>query len=211
MKTKPQYIKKKAYLIYLLYFFIFISPKLSAQYQLLDSLTLDTLRSFKSIGEAIKNPESVIKLELRRKKIKKFPPEIFNFPNLQYLDISKNDIEEIPAEIGQLKNLQYLAISRNGLEELPPEIGSLSNLFYLEINNNNLSSLPSEIGKLEKLKTLDLWSNDIDKFPTEIKNLKKLELLDLRVIMIPDIEQARVKSLLPKTKIFFSPFCKCAQ
>ncbi len=191
--------------------FILFFQKTNAQNQLLDSLTLDTLTAFTSIAEAIKHPEQVIKLELRKKRLKKFPPEIFQFPNLQYLDISKNDIEELPAEIGQLKNLQYFAVSRNGLQEFPPQIGGLTNLYYLEANNNDLTSLPPEIGKLEKLKNLDLWSNDLAKFPAELRNLKNLQLLDLRVIMIPDGEQARIQSLLPHTKIFFSPFCKCEQ
>ncbi len=190
---------------------IFFLQKTNAQNQLLDSLTLVTLTAFTSIDEAMKHPEQVIKLELRKKRFKKFPPEIFKFINLQYLDISKNNIEELPVEIGQLKDLQYFAISKNGLQEFPTQIGDLTNLIYLDANNNDLTSLPTEIGKLEKLKTLDLWSNDVDKFPTEIRNLKNLKLLDLRVIMIPDAEQARVQSLLPNTKIFFSPFCKCAQ
>lgn len=195
----------------LLLLFILFLPKTKAQSQLLDSLTLDTLTAFTSIDEAMKHPEKVIKLELRKKKLKKFPAEIFKFTNLQYLDLSKNDIEDIPSEIGQLKDLQYFAISRNGLQEFPTQIGGLSNLYYLKANNNNLTSLPAEIGKLEKLKNFDLWSNDIDNFPLEIKNLKNLRLLDLRVIMIPDAEQDRVQSLLPHAKIYFSPYCKCQQ
>jgi Leucine-rich repeat (LRR) protein len=198
-------------MIITLLFSVLVFTKSSAQSQLLDSLTLDTLTAYTSIAEAIKNPEQVIKLELRKKRLKKFPLEILQFTNLQYLDLSRNDIEELPDEIGQLKNLQYFAISRNGLQELPTQIGQLTNLYYLEANNNDLTSLPMEIGKLEKLKNLDLWSNELDKFPTEIKNLKNLMLMDLRVIMIPDTEQARVQGLLPHTKIYFSPFCKCAQ
>lgn len=195
----------------LLLLFILFSEETKAQNQLLDSLTLDTLTAFTSIEEAMKDPEQVIKLKLRKKRLKKFPIEILKFINLQYLDLSKNDIEELPEEIGQLKNLQYFIISKNGLQELPIGIGDLTNLYYFEANNNELSSLPREIGKLVKLKTFDLWSNDIDKFPTEIGNLKSLELLDLRVIMIPDAEQDRVQILLPHTKIFFSPYCKCQQ
>lgn len=195
----------------LLLLFVLFSQKTNAQSPLLDSLSLDTLTAFTSIEEAMKNPEQVIKLELRKKRLKKFPLEILKFINLQYLDLSKNDIGELPAEIGQLKNLQYLAISRSGLQEFPTQIGDLTNLYYLEANNNDLTSLPTEIGKLEKLKTFDLWSNDIDKFPTELRNLKSLKLFDLRVIMIRDAEQALVQSLLPHTKIFFSPYCKCEQ
>jgi len=185
--------------------------KMNAQTQLLDSLTLDTLKAYTSLAEALKDPEAVIKLELRKKKLKKFPVEILQFTNLQYLDLSKNNIKDLPVEIGQLKNLQYLAISKSGLEELVPQIGELTNLYYLNLNQNELSSLPMEIGKLENLKTLDLWSNNIDKFPEEITNLKSLKILDLRVILIPDAEQHRVQYLLPHTKIHFSPYCKCQQ
>lgn len=210
MKSDSTFRKSINVISALLLFILFLQ-KTSAQSVLLDSLTLDTLTGFTSITEAMKHPEEVIKLELRKNKLKKFPAEIFKFANLQYLDLSKNSIKEIPVEIALLKNLQYFAISKNGLEELPPQIGALTNLYYLEANNNNLTSLPFEIGKLDKLKVLDLWSNDIDKFPNEIRNLKKLASLDLRVIMIPDAEQARVQSLLPHTQIYFSPYCKCAQ
>ena len=210
MRTKFSYKKTIRASISIL-MFVLIFQKTFAQSALLDSLTLDTLTAFTSIEEALKHPDDVIKLDLRKKRFKKFPAEIFKFTNLQYLDLSKNSIREIPPEIYQLKNLQYFAISKNGLEEFPPQIGGLTNLYYLEANNNDLTSLPFEIGKLVRLKNLDLWSNDIDKFPTEIKNLKNLVTLDLRVIMIPDAEQERVQSLLPHTQIYFSPYCKCAQ
>ncbi len=192
--------------------FLALSSKLIAQTSpLLDSITLDTLTPFTSIEEALKHPEQVIKLELRKNKLKTFPTEILKFTNLQYLDLSKNNIKEIPNEIEQLKNLQYFAISKNGLEELTPQIGQLTHLYYLNINQNELTTLPIDIGKLESLRNLDMWSNNVDKYPEEIKNLKKLELLDLRVILIPDAEQERVQYLLPHTKIYFSPFCKCQQ
>jgi leucine-rich repeat protein SHOC2 len=185
--------------------------KLAAQVSLLDSLTLDTLTAFTSLKEALKDPDKVIKLELRKKKLKTFPKEIFQFKNLQYLDLSKNSITEIPAEIGGLKSLQMLIMSKNELETLPKEIGELKMLQYLNVNQNEISSLPPQVGSLTSLKNFDLWSNNVDKFPTEMKNLKNLLVLDLRVILIPDAEQERVQGLLPKTKIYFSPYCKCQQ
>jgi Leucine-rich repeat (LRR) protein len=188
-----------------------LSLKITAQTELLDSLTLDTLTSFTSISEAMKDPDKVIKLELRKKKLKGFPKEIFQFKNLQYLDLSKNSITEIPAEIAELKNLQILILSKNELETLPKEIGELKMLQYLNVNQNEITSLPPQIGSLVNLKNLDLWSNNVDRFPSEIKNLKNLLVLDLRVILIPDAEQERVQALLPKTKVYFSPYCKCQQ
>jgi Leucine-rich repeat (LRR) protein len=195
----------------ILIFLFVVFQNVNAQTALLDSLTLDTLTAFTSLDEALKHPEQVIKLELRKKKLKKFPVEILQFINLQYLDLSKNSIKELPIEIGQLKNLQYLAVSKSGLEELVPQIGELKNLYYLNLNQNELSSLPREIGNLENLRNLDLWSNNIDTFPDEMKQLKNLKVLDLRVILIPDAEQYRVQYLLPHTKVYFSPYCKCQQ
>jgi Leucine-rich repeat (LRR) protein len=192
-------------------FLIFLSGRISAQVALLDSITLDTLRGFTSLEEAMKHPEQVIKLELRKKKLKAIPPEIFQFTNLQYLDLSKNSISEIPAGIAALKSLQYFTIARNNLVEFPAEIGELTNLYYLNANQNDLVAITPHIGALEKLRNFDLWSNDLERFPDELQNLKSLKLLDLRVIMIPDAEQARIQALLPATKIYFSPYCKCAQ
>ncbi|MGZ4048837.1 MAG: leucine-rich repeat domain-containing protein [Bacteroidia bacterium] len=191
--------------------FITLIQKSFSQTVLLDSLTLDTLTAYTSIEEAMKHPEKVVKLELRKKKLKSFPMEILKFPNLQYLDLSKNSIKEIPPEISQLKDLQYFSISKNGLEELPPQIGDLVNLYYLNANQNELSSLPTTIGKLVKLRNFDLWSNNIDKFPDEIRNMKSLKVLDLRVILIPDVQQSNIQALLPNTKVYFSPYCKCQQ
>lgn len=191
--------------------FLFPFERMCAQKALLDSLTLDTVTAYTSLEDAMKDPEKVIKLELRKKKLKVFPMEIFKFPNLQYLDLSKNCIKEIPAEISQLKDLQYFAISKNSVEELPPQIGELSNLFYLNVNQNELTSIPSAIGKLTKLKNLDLWSNNIEKFPEELKNLKSLMVFDLRVILIPDAQQNAIQAMLPNTKVHFSPYCKCQQ
>ncbi len=187
------------------------SQKILAQTQLLDSLTLDTLKAYTDLEIALQHPEQVIKLELRKNKLKSFPRDILKFINLQYLDLSKNNIKELPAEIGLLKNLQYFAISKNGLEEFPPQIGNLSNLYYLNANQNNLSSLPPDIGKLKNLRNLDLWSNEIERFPEELMNLKSLKVMDLRVILITDAKQEHIQALLPKTKIYFSPDCKCQQ
>ena len=65
------------------------------------------------------------------------------------------------------------------------------------------------MGKLEKLVKLDLWSNNISEFPEEIKYMKNLKILDLRVILISDKEQEKIRILLPNTFIYFSPNCKC--
>ena len=63
-----------------------------ANAQLLDSLSLDTTHAYTSIAEAIKHPDQVRKLVLRRKHLETGPKEIFLMHNLQYLDLSKNKL-----------------------------------------------------------------------------------------------------------------------
>ena len=182
-----------------------------AQGQLLDSLSLVNAKEFTNLDSALKTPDEVIRLVLRKNKLKEIPKEIFQFTNLQYLDLSKNKIKEIPEDIGKLQNLQKLILSRNNIEVLPKEIGMLKNLTELNVNQNDLISIPSQIASLENLVYLDLWSNNLSGLPDEIGNLKKLRELDLRVILLDDSEQERIKELLPKTTIYFSPSCKCKQ
>ncbi len=192
-------------ILYILFFSVFVSAKA----QLLDSLTLDTLTSYTSLAEALKNPDKVIKLELRKQKLKVFPKEIYQFKNLQYLDLGKNNINQIPDSIGLLSNLQHLDLSRNIIDQISGEIGKLNNLYYLNLNNNEFSSLPPQMGNLTKLRTLDLWSNNLDDFPEALKGMKNLQVLDLRVILIPDDKQKFISSLFPHTTIYFSPSCNC--
>lgn len=180
-----------------------------AQNQLLDSLTLDTLTAFTNLQEALKNPDAVIKLVLRKQHLKSFPKEILKFKNLQYLDISKNSIAELSDSIGVLSNLQYFACSKTGLKRLPGEIGKLSNLLYLNCNQNDLEGLPPQIGNLEKLEILDLWSNNFEDYPSSLSGLKSLQVLDLRNILISDEVQRQILNMLPKAKVYMSPSCKC--
>ncbi len=211
MKTNRKIIFRQLLKFCLVCGFVFLTVSSFSQKVLLDSLTLDTMRAYTSIEEALKNPDLVIKLELRKKKLKEFPKEILQLKNLQYLDLSKNYIKEIPDEIYELRNLQYFSMSKNNLEMIPKQIGDLTELYYLNLNQNDIGGLPPQIGKLILLRNLDLWSNDITTFPDEMKNMKNLKLLDLRVILIPDNEQSRIQSLLPNTMVYFSPYCKCAQ
>lgn len=192
-------------LLLLTLFFIALGSKA----QLLDSLTLETMDGHISLQEALKEPDKVIKLVLRKQKLSEFPKEILQFRNLQYLDLSKNKIKKLPEGIDTLKQLQFLILSKNLIAELPKQIGDLPNLKYLNVNQNELESLPAQLGKLEKLEVLDLWSNNLNEFPEELKYMKSLKELDLRVILISDEQQERLKTLLPKTTIHFSKNCNC--
>jgi Leucine-rich repeat (LRR) protein len=170
-------------------FIILISNYLFGQVPLMDSVTLSTYEEFTELSEALKTPDNVIKLTLR----KKFPREIYKFKNLQYLDLSKNSIKEIPDSIVVFKDLQCLIASKNGLERLPNNIGKLNKLKLINVNQNNLTRLPYSFGELESLEYADLWSNNLEEFPETLKHLKNLKYMDLRNILIPKLNQQKLQ------------------
>ncbi len=198
-------MKKTALLLCL---FVFKLSSFS-QTDLLDSVALASYQEYTDLNEALKDPDQVVKLSLRKKKYKGFPQQLYRFKNLQYLDLSKNDIKELPDSIIQFKNLQYLIVSKTGLEALPNTIGKLKNLRYLNVNQNEIGRLPYSFGELENLEVADLWSNNLDYYPETLRNLKNLKVMDLRNILIPQNHQDSIQALLPNTLIYFSPPCRC--
>jgi len=176
---------------------------------LLDSMQLEEAYAYMDLQEALKFPEKVLRLELRKKKLKSFPKEIFQFKNLQWLDLGKNQLTELPDSIYLLSDLQYLNVSRNKLSSLPKEIGKMTNLVYLNANNNDLSGLPPQIGNLERLRVLDLWSNDLSDFPESLSRLKDLRVIDVRAITITQENINLLKKWLPNTNVHYDLPCNC--
>ncbi|HPS46345.1 MAG TPA: leucine-rich repeat domain-containing protein [Bacteroidales bacterium] len=178
--------------------------------QLLSAEELKKKPIYTNLSTAIKNPEKVYRLSLKKQKLKEIPESVFLLKNLQELDISRNKIKAIPKEIAQLKNLEILDASLNKIDTVYAEIGELVNIKELNLSQNFISYLPSSIGNLNKMVLLDLWKNYISVFPFEISNLQKtLKVVDLRVNMIKDEEQEEISNLLPETKISFSLDCNC--
>lgn len=194
----------------LIFFLILVTTAGKAQAGLLDSLTLASYEEYTDLKEASANADNVIKLVLRKKKFRDFPMEVFKFRNLQYLDVSKNIIKKLPDSLFKLKDLQVLIVSNTGLEALPNDIGKMKNLRHLNVNQNEIARIPYSFGDLSNLETLDMWSNELSYVPETIANLKKLRMMDLRNILIPQVEQDNIQSMLPETKIFFSPPCHCS-
>ena len=197
--------KNFKYVIFCVLFF----AALCGKSQLLDSVALAHAEEFTNLDSALKNPDKVIKLVLRKKHLKKFPEEILKFKNLQYLDISKNSIKELPEGIGELTQLQFLACSKTGLEHLPREIGQLKNLRWINLNQNELVLLPPQFGDMEKLEVADLWSNNLSELPSSLERLKNLKVLDLRNILFSDEQHRYIQELLPHSTVHLSPSCKC--
>jgi len=178
---------------------------------ILEPEELKMARTFESMEEAMQQPDSVIKLDLSRSKLTQIPAEVFTLPNLQWLNLSKNKIKVIPADIEKLKSLQELDVSNNDLTQLPPQIGELLHLTKLKLNKNEITSLPPEIGNLIHLEVFEMWNNELDTIPDEVRHLVRLKTWELRGILFSDEKQKHIHSLLPETKIYFSPSCACKQ
>ena len=178
--------------------------------QLLDTLALDSAKTYFSLASAMKNPDQVYKLKLTKKKLTKFPEEILKFKNLNYLDLSKNKIKSLPDGIAELKYLQHLDVSKNQIDSFSVAMCQLTNLRNLIVSQNEMEGFPEEIKNLDKLLRLDAWSNNLVSFPAEIAEMKSLRWMDLRVIQMNAEMQKRIQELLPSTRIHFSPHCNCS-
>ncbi|MBK7886009.1 MAG: leucine-rich repeat domain-containing protein [Bacteroidetes bacterium] len=197
---------------YILLFLFFIAPNFVADsygQEVLDSASLSLQRSFRNLGDALLQPDSVFKMDLSRQKRKVVPEEVRKFRNLQVLKLSRNNLREIPEWIGELKNLQVLDLGYNKLKALPPGIGNCKQLVFLGLNRNLIETLPKEIGQLELLEVLEMWDNEVQYLPEEIKMLHNLKVFELRGILFSQQEQDQIRQLLPDTDVLFSPSCNC--
>ena len=193
-------------LIIIFSFLAFINAHASENEQIKN----DSTYIYRSLNEALINPDIVFRLNLSKSKLDTFPKQVFLFKNLTELDLSKNKIKEIPSDIGLLIHLKKLNLANNKLVHLPPEIGRLKELVFLGLNRNVLEDLPPTIGELEKLEIFELWDNELNSIPDEISELQNLKLLELRGILFTEEELQHIDSLVVKSaKVYMSPACNC--
>lgn len=172
--------------------------------------TTDTTKIYTSLEEALKEPLSVKKLQLKKQKLKEFPTEILQLENLEYLDLSNNKISEIPKGIGSLKHLRTLKLHKNAFLTFPEVLTNLDSLENLDLSRNPIDEVPEPISNLQNLKELVLWSTYVVKLPTNMSDMQShLQLLDLRNIRLTREEQREILQLLPKIKIRMDKTCNC--
>ncbi len=175
-------------------------------------IPLDSLRKmilYESIESAENNPLEVYRLDLTKQKLKTFPDAIFHFPNLNELILDRNKIDSIPSELAQLDFLQILSLSGNEIEAIPTCVLELKNLKRLDMSNNFIGAIPNGIDALYLLESLVLWDNPIAEYPATLEDLTHLMVLDLLHNQISYDTQARIREMLPKTKVITSDPCAC--
>ncbi|HQW40936.1 MAG: leucine-rich repeat domain-containing protein [Flavobacteriales bacterium] len=196
---------------FILAFQVFMISMGTLNAQLLDAVALDSMRTYRSLERALKEPDLVYRLDLSGQKLKVFPEEIFLLKNLNALDLSGNKLKELPARSGEFNYMQEFRASKNKLTKFPEAVCSWVNLKRLDLSRNALDSLPPCMGRLKELMSMDLWDNDLAGFPDELSSMRALRFLDLRAIQFDEPEMERIQSMLPSAKVYFSQPCNCGE
>ena len=195
----------------LLYFFwllLFLGSEcMSAHAQLLSAAALDSAKVYTDLEEALKNPESVYVLRLRRSKLQQLPPEILKLQNLNRLELPRNRLTQFPIELARLPYLQEVNLARNQIDTIPPGIGQFPALRSLDLGHNSLNSIPDDIGELKHLQYLNLWGNFISFLPQSLQQCKQLKEIDLRVINLNKEQQDILRSQFPNVRLRMEPAC----
>ncbi|EAY30768.1 leucine-rich repeat containing protein [Microscilla marina ATCC 23134] len=179
-----------------LFFTLLCSVSLTAQ----DSSTPQVYTSMK---EALKNPEKVIKLDLRKQKLRKFPKNIIKCKNIEELNLSDNFIDSLPKEISKLTKLKKLHLSNNRLVHISFEINLLDKLIFLNLGKNHLRKFPIGLCNMTKLEELYLWENYFKTIPTSIRSMRGIRYIDLSKNPIPYRKTFIIQKYLPKAEINF--------
>lgn len=164
-------MKTKFYLTIASFLMCISFNNLNAQVKPLTDLEKEQLNTYKSIDEAIANPDSVQAFFLNYANLNTVPNEIKNFKNLIVLGLGVNNIKEIPDFIFDLTKLQELGLSHNQISKIPEDISKLKNLTSFKCWNNNISEVPDALLNLPNLRVVELKGNPIPK--EEKKRLKK--------------------------------------
>ncbi|MDR0790580.1 MAG: leucine-rich repeat domain-containing protein [Bacteroidales bacterium] len=141
-------------------------------------------REFYSLEEALKTPDQV-----------------------RVLILKKQHLKSVPSQIYELKNLEKLSLSRNSIAIIPDSLAILKNLHYIDLSSNNITSLPCSLASLP-LDTLVLWDNPLY-FVDSCLSVLPVKYLDIRAIDMNKEEQDAILSLFPQAKVRKNHPCNC--
>ncbi|KAL3750012.1 hypothetical protein ACJRO7_011053 [Eucalyptus globulus] len=160
------------------YGLIEIDPSIG-ELKLLTTLNLDGCYSIRELPEEIGRLQALKKIVMPS-TLHELPKTFGNLESLLTLDLSKKRISKLPHSIGGMVKLTVLRLCDcNEIKELPYSIGKLQSLIELDLTSTGISHLPDSIGDLSQLKILKMHSMiRITKLPSAICLLKKLEELD---------------------------------
>ena len=160
---------------------------------------------YTSISAAMKNPESVVGLDLSHSSVSDLEKTLPQFINLEYLNLSDAHLTRVPNAIVKLTKLRYLDLSGNDIKYLPEDLvfvktleelrldrdlkldteqalkiaAKLPRLTALSLRGDSLSTLPESILEMPQLRRLNIGDNPLTELPAKFAMLKTLEELYL--------------------------------
>ena len=111
------------------------------------------------------------KVYINNENLTELPKGLLELKNIEYLNIHSNSFKRFPKEVFKFPNLKDLTIGFNGIDSIPNQIKEIKTLEYLAVNGNNLVKLPDVLFKLPKLKKIYIEENKFDSL--KIKELAK--------------------------------------
>lgn len=152
---------------------------------------------YKSISEANKNPEKVLRLSLDHETGSLENIDWKKFRNLEYLSLKDLHLKKIPKGITALPKLKVLDVSGNDFKVLPPDfikLTQLEELFLNDENNIDLSRNIDLLSKMKNLKVLHIENDRLKKLPPNFWKLNYLESVYLNDNQLKEFD-------FPKEKI----------
>lgn len=152
---------------------------------------LRVLKLHKNEIKAIPNLSSLQELRflnLYLNRINQMPEWLWEL-DLEFFSWGLTSLKRLPPEIGRWKNLQWLSLVCNLFEELPDEFCDLHKLIGARLHKNRLRKLPDRIGEMSSLRQLTLCKNQLSSLPQSFSKLKldKLNLSDNNFAKPPQV------------------------
>ena len=138
---------------------------------------LYTVKLYRDLQSAQKEPEQVIKLALYRQNLRSVPEGIEQFTYMNSFHVTGNQISELPESIGQLQYLQSLHLGDNEFSSFPEVLFDCPQLRKLVLDDNQLTVIPKRIGEMHKLESLEITGNQISSIPRQLYELENLKVL----------------------------------
>jgi hypothetical protein len=117
--------------------------------------------SFRSLSEALRQPELVQTLLLGNSQLETLPPELFSFVTLEHLDLYLNRLTTLPPQVSALTSLRWLDLRFNQVESLPPELSRLPRLESINLAENRLTEIPEWVAHMPALRVFYVAGNPI--------------------------------------------------
>lgn len=136
-----------------------------------------------NINAAIKNPGSLVTLDLSANRIANLKNYMFkNFTSLQVLNLSNNVIDDLPRNVFESQNLRILRLSHNLLHAIPFQVfAPMQDLAVLDLSHNYIVTILDHFFKFNRyIEELLLNDNKVVKLTSNaLADLTVLKRLDL--------------------------------